>query len=127
MNDLNIKETLETPGIEFNTSKGYLLIKGRSIPENSVEFYEPLFDALRSYSERPKQLTKVDFKFEYFNTSSSKCILDLLRAIEKINDGSIEVAIDWFYDEDDDEILEIGEDYSQFINVPFNLRMIPNN
>ncbi len=127
MNDLVIKKTLETPSIEFNVAKKHLLIEGRSIPENSVKFYGPILSDLESYKDTSASLFEVDLKFEYFNTSSSKCILDILRILEKINNGESEVVINWFYDEDDEEILETGQDYSQFVKIPFNLKMIPNN
>jgi len=127
MNDLVIKKTLETPAIEFIISKRYLLIEGRSIPENSMKFYEPLLFALTKYSEASGSFLKVDFKFEYFNTSSSKCILDILRILEKINLENAKVNISWYYEEDDEEILEIGQDFSQFVKIPFKLKMIPNN
>jgi hypothetical protein len=126
MDDIVIKGTSETPTIEFNSKEGYLLIKGRSIPENSIEFYDPLLKVLERYNDRPSPFTKVDFQLEYFNTSSSKCILDILKQLQNIHLGNAEVAINWYYEEDDDEILEIGEDYSNIINVPFNLKMIPS-
>ena len=111
--------------IEFDTTKGYLLIEGRSIPENSIDFFEPFIEFLENYSKTPLPLTEVDFRLEYFNTSSSKCILDILRLLQKIHlDEDSQIKINWFYDEDDDEIQEIGQDYSHIINVPFNIKLI---
>lgn len=127
MIDYSIEGTSETPTIKFNSTEGYLLIEGRSIPENSISFYEPLLNCLKEYNNNPIPNTKVDFRFEYFNTSSSKCILDILRVLQTIHTGSSDVNIDWYYDEDDEEILEIGQDYSHIIKVPFNLKVIIGN
>ena len=125
MDGIDIKGTPEKPAIKFNPQEGYLLIKGRSIPENSIALYESLINALEIYVVNPSPSTKVDFHLEYFNTSSSKCILDILKLLQMIHTGGNELNISWFYDEDDDEILEIGEDYSSIISVPFNFEMIP--
>ena len=123
MSNFVIKGTAETPTIEFNSDKGYLSIKGRSIPENSIDFFEPFLKVLEDYTENPLAQTEVDFHFEYFNTSSSKCILDILRLLQKIHLGKNNVNINWYYDEDDEEIQEIGNDYSHIINVPFNIKV----
>ena len=121
MSDLKLEGSPKTPTIEFNSGSGYLLIKGRSIPENSIEFYKPLIEALEAYNNRPQENTKVDIQLEYFNTSSSKCILDVFKRLEKINAGDSEVVINWHYEEDDEDMLEAGEDYQTIINIPFKM------
>ena len=121
MEDLKIEGTPKTPTIEFNPNTGYLLVRGRSIPENSIEFYKPLIDVLESYNSNSQANTKVDIQLEYFNTSSSKCILDVFKKLEAINSGSSEVVINWYYEEDDEDMLEAGEDYQAIINVPFKM------
>lgn len=121
MEDLKIEGTPKTPTIEFNQSTGYLLVRGRSIPENSIEFYKPLIDILEAYDKNSQANTKVDIQLEYFNTSSSKCILDVFKKLEGINSGSSEVVINWYYEEDDEDMLEAGEDYQAIINVPFKM------
>ena len=70
MADLNLEGSPKTPTIEFNSGSGYLLIRGRSIPENSIEFYKGLIDSLEEYNNTPQSNTKVDIQLEYFNTSS---------------------------------------------------------
>ena len=121
MEDLNIEGTPKTPTIRFDMKSGEMLIKGRSIPENSIEFYKPLTEALDAYSESPQGDTKVNIQLEYFNTSSSKCILDVFKKLEKINSGGSSVVINWHYEEDDEDMLEAGEDYEAIINVPFKM------
>ena len=121
MADLKLEGSPKTPTIEFNSGTGYLLIRGRSIPENSIEFYKPLIEALEDYNNNSQSNTKVDIQLEYFNTSSSKCILDVFKKLEAINSGSSEVLINWFYEEDDEDMLEAGEDYQAIINIPFKM------
>ncbi len=121
MEDLKIEGSPKTPTIEFSSGSGYLLIRGRSIPENSIEFYKPLIEVLESYNNNSQANTKVDIQLEYFNTSSSKCILDVFKKLEAINSGSSEVVINWYYEEDDEDMLEAGEDYQAIINIPFKM------
>ncbi|MEQ8323049.1 MAG: DUF1987 domain-containing protein [Vicingaceae bacterium] len=121
MEELNIEGTPKTPTIRFDTNSGEMLIKGRSIPENSIEFYKPLTEALDAYAGSPQTVTKVNIQLEYFNTSSSKCILDVFKKLEKINSGGSNVTINWHYEEDDEDMLEAGEDYEAIINVPFKM------
>ncbi len=122
LNILEIKSTNKTPYIKFDPNTGVLEMKGRSIPENAVEFYKPLVDWLDQYSQDPKEKTIVNVQLEYFNTSSSKCILDVFKKLEDINkqEGK-EVVINWYYEEDDEDMLEAGEDYQSILKIPFKM------
>ena len=118
MEDLKHEGSAKTPVVEFS-SNGELLLKGRSIPENSIEFYKPLIEWLESYSESPNSTTVLSVQLEYFNTSSSKFILDVFKKLESIS-GS-EITVKWHYEEDDEDMLEAGEDYEAIIDLPFEM------
>ncbi|MBI1267751.1 MAG: DUF1987 domain-containing protein [Cryomorphaceae bacterium] len=118
MDDIRIEGSPKTPTVNFLAGEGVLDIKGRSIPENSIEFYKPLIDWIESYSKSPQNKTTVNIQLEYFNTSSSKCILDLFKKLEAVNH---EIVINWYYEEDDEDMLEAGEDYDAIINIPFKM------
>ena len=125
METLSIEGSAKTPTIKFDAEQGIIEIKGRSIPENSIEFYKPLIDWLEKYSSKPKTDTIVNIQLEYFNTSSSKCILDVFKKLESINKGGqSQVVINWHYEEDDEDMSEAGEDYQAIINVPFKMVMV---
>ena len=87
MEAISIEGTPKTPTVNFDTVKGILEIKGRSIPENSIEFYKPVVDLLERYAFKPQAETNVNIQLEYFNTSSSKCILDVFKKLEGISKG----------------------------------------
>jgi hypothetical protein len=118
MNNLKLEGTAKTPTINFNTN-GELLIKGRSIPENSVEFYKPVIDWLSEYNNSAQAETKVKVQLEYFNTSSSKCILDVFKKLEALENTNLSIA--WYYEEDDEDMLEAGEDYMAIISIEFEM------
>ena len=120
MDPIKIEGTPKTPTVNFNAESGVLEVKGRSIPENAVEFYKPLVDWIGSYGESAKADTVVNIQLEYFNTSSSKCILDVFKKLESVN-GKTNITINWHYEEDDEDMLEAGEDYQAIINIPFKM------
>ncbi|MBI1286463.1 MAG: DUF1987 domain-containing protein [Flavobacteriales bacterium] len=121
MDSIFIEGTPKTPNVKFDGDTGAILLKGRSIPENSIEFYKPLVDWLEEYSNSPKSKTVCDIQLEYFNTSSSKCLLDLFKKMENMSKNGSEIVINWYYEEDDEDMLEAGEDYQSIINVPFKM------
>jgi hypothetical protein len=121
MEPIIIDGTPKTPTIKFDSKGGIFEIKGRSIPENSVEFYKPLNEWLDNYMQSPLDKTVVNIRLEYFNTSSSKCILDVFKRLEAIHRSKHDVEINWFYEEDDEDMLEAGEDYDSIIKVPFKM------
>ncbi len=118
MDNLTIDGSAKTPTVEFE-GVGKLLIKGRSIPENSIEFYKPVIDWIGAYGSAPKDITEVNVQLEYFNTSSSKCILDVFKKLETLS--GTEVKVNWYYEEDDEDMLEAGEDYQAIIDLPFKM------
>jgi hypothetical protein len=123
MESLVLEGTNKTPAISFSDATGLLELKGRSIPENAIEFYKPLIKWIDDYATSPKENTQVNVQLEYFNTSSSKCILDLLKKLEPIHSKGVKITINWHYEEDDEDMLEAGEDYQAIIKVPF--QMVP--
>tara|TARA_B100000809_G_scaffold172348_1_gene169628 strand:- start:4029 stop:4409 length:381 start_codon:yes stop_codon:yes gene_type:complete len=121
MSDINIKGTFNTPSILFNKKENHLIIEGRSTLENPVIFYKPLISKIKDGIKFPDGKMEIDFKLEYFNTTSSLVILDVLKQLHSLDSPGNEVIINWYYDEEDEDLLEIGEDYSMILNFPFNL------
>ncbi len=121
MENLNLEGSAKTPTVSFDSGSGKLELKGRSIPENSIEFYKPLNDWIDGYAESSKTETVVDVKLEYFNTSSSKCILDLFKQLERLNEQETQVKVNWYFEEDDEDMAEAGEDYQAIIDLPFEM------
>lgn len=119
MENLTLEGTPKTPTVSFSKDAGVLEIKGRSIPENSIEFYKPLLDWIGEYGGVAKAETEINIKLEYFNTSSSKCILDVFKKLETLS--NTKMTINWYYEEDDEDMLEAGEDYQAIISIPFKM------
>ncbi len=114
MKDLIIKETEKTPSIALSTN-GVLKIEGRSIPEDAAKFFKPLLEWTKGFTARE---IRVDIKLEYFNTSSSKFILEMLRLLEN-NPENNNILVNWFYEEGDLDVLESGQYFESIIGIPF--------
>jgi len=118
MKDLKIEQAFNTPLVNFRGT-GQLIIQGKSIPENTLEFYRPLFNWVDGYGQYPSQQTTMDINLEFFNTSSSKCILTVLKGLEKIKKQGYEVTVNWYHSEEDEEMLEAGKDFAEVLNLGF--------
>ena len=102
-----------------------LEISGRSIPENSSKFYEPILKWIDKYNLEPSKQTILKIYLEYFNTSSSKYLYEIFKRFEELHNRENEnnVRIEWFYEKGVDELAETGEDYSDIINIPFDIKI----
>ena len=124
MDNFYLEATPKTPKLNFNFDEGKFEISGRSIPENSIEFYKPLLDWLDGYVDNPRSETNLEVKLEYFNTSSSKCLVEIFRKLEKLHKEGNTTNIKWYYDEEDEDMQESGEDFKEIIKLPIEMIMI---
>jgi len=118
MEILNLEGAEDTPKIILDKKNGIFEISGRSLPEDSAEFYRPVLEWIESYGAGPNPSTEFAFKLEYFNTASSKLILDVLSALEDIKG----IKIIWYFHEDDEDMEEAGEEFSELVEIPFEFK-----
>jgi len=118
-NLVKFKGTVKTPEIYLNYDKGEIFLSGRSIPENAKQLFHPILQWVEKYVENPQKKTKVVFKFEYFNTASSKMIFELINDIKELKKKGLDVTIEWHYLEEDDDILDSGETFQEISGLEF--------
>ncbi len=117
---LFIEKGDKTPEIELNRRKGLLLFQGNSYPENAEEFYAPVLKWLNSYIKYPKDITVAKFQIEYVNSTSARIFYHILNMLEKLYSLGYEVFIEWYYEEDDEDIYGKGADLSEKCQIPFH-------
>ena len=100
-----------TPSVNFNAKTGICELSGESFLEDTQEFYKPLIDWLEEYTTKIKKPIAFLIKLTYFNTSTSRCILDLLNVLKDYEDEGGDVTVNWHYDENDSDMEEDIEDY----------------
>ena len=122
LDNLMIEGSSKTPDVKFMSNPGVLHIAGKSIPENSFGFYQPLYAWIDSYVAEPSPTTEIKISLEYFNTSSSKCLLDIFRKFEAVNkSGKSKVTVSWYYEADDEDMMEAGQDYDALVDLAFTI------
>lgn len=119
-----VDATKKTPYVMFDTDKGHLEIKGCSLPASAVDFYNPLFIKIEEYIKSSQPVTKIDFHIEYFNTSSSKILLQILMKFEILVSIGKEVSFNWLVDPDDVDMHDAGLTYKASVHLPTEIVFI---
>ncbi|MGE0079194.1 MAG: DUF1987 domain-containing protein [Bacteroidales bacterium] len=121
MKPLRIDETSDTPEVNFDKDRGRFEFYGKSMPENPNDFYQPIIDWIKEYIKDPNKETILIFKMDYFNTASSKKILELLTFLQEIHKKKMTIIVNWYYRSNDDDMKETGETFSEIVHIPFKI------
>lgn len=120
MNTLIIEPTEDTPKVVLDSDNNIFLISNRSLPENAIIFYKPIFNWLENYMNNVNESTVFTFKLDYFNTSSAKQIIKILLLLEKIAKKG-KVQIKWHYQKEDIDMKSSGNRFSKLLELDFEL------
>lgn len=123
MENLYVEATKYTPEITADAQKGEVKIYGSSYPENANEFYKPITQWIEEFLGEGNSKLLINFYIYYFNTSTSKSFLNILELVEKLSAAGKDIAINWYYTEDDDDSLDSGE--RLFMEMDIKYKLIP--
>jgi hypothetical protein len=118
MEKIEIAATPTTPRVVLDPDTGLFEISGKSLPENSYDFFQPLQEWLDLYAATPQDKSSLVFRLEYFNTSSTSHFLKLIKKMEKIHNGGKSAEVLWYHDHDDEDMKEAGEDFKLLVKLP---------
>lgn len=126
---LHIPEAKDAPEVLLDISRPMLRISGKSFPEHSERFYRPIMEWLDKLLECEKPGTPIPFEIYlfYINSSSVFALLEMLHKVKSLNDSGFQLQVQWQYDEDDDDIRRIGEDFSRITAMPFEFEAVPED
>jgi len=122
MNDLLIGSSVEDGAISLKYNSGDLLFEGRFMPENTKDYFEPVMEWVRNYTSKPQSKTNLIFKLDYFNTSFSKKLLDMMCLFEDLQATGQEVSVTWFSKKNDQDLLEAGKGYAEMVDLDFQFK-----
>ena len=111
------------PEVNFNVETGICELIGESYMEEAYKFYTPLLNWLKEYTLELNKAVTLNLKLTYFNTNSSRLLLDLLDVLKKSQQAGNDVAINWYYEEDDPDVKDEVEDFE--IETGLEINMIP--
>ena len=123
MEALHIVSTEETPEVHVDVENKHFSISGKSLPEDSVAFYAPVFDWLQQFVDEVEEDVEFEFFMEYYNTSSAKQLAKIFLFLEKLNE-KVFVQVVWKYKKDDNDMMASGVRFSKLLNLEFELRAI---
>lgn len=121
MTALDIKATPDTPRVILDPENDIFEISGRSLPENVVTFYQPVLDWLDEYRPQPAKKMEFVFKYIYFNTATSKLVQDILLRLESLNGSGHAVSVQWYYEQDDEDMYDLGEEFRESVDLDFEI------
>ncbi|OQX27925.1 MAG: hypothetical protein BWK80_02745 [Desulfobacteraceae bacterium IS3] len=123
MENLKLEATKDTPEINFDAQQHLIEVRGKSYPENTAEFYSPIFVWMEKYlSQLKDEQVTVNIDIIYFNSSSSKVLLDFFETFENAAGAGRNITVNWFYEEGDEDSLEFGQEFQEdFEALNFNV------
>ncbi len=119
MESIRIEKTAKAP--LFILKDGYIQLSGRSIPQNARQLYKICFDWIEQYIKKPPRETKVDLFFEYIDTSSIRCVVDILTKLCTIQENRRRIEVNWYYEKDDEDSYDLGAYIQAHLKIPFNI------
>jgi hypothetical protein len=129
MTDIHLTATQATPAVTAIASSptgagGLLEMRGDSYPENSFEFFTPIFKWVEAFFENSKDPLRVELHLLYLNTSSVKAMMDIFDVIEEAFNAGKEVSVRWYYDRDNERIAELAEEFKEDCTFPFDINQL---
>lgn len=121
MNRLLIHERNFLPYIHLDKEKNIFQIKGKSLPEDSQEFYIPVFEWFEEYFKNPNPETIVEFDLEYYNSTSARDVANIIKLLDKNYLKGYNISIIWYYNKKDEMMKENGEDFSLLFSIPIKI------
>ena len=128
MTEIRLAATKSTPTvvatIDPNTSQGFLEMRGDSYPENSFEFFTPIFNWVEELLSQSDATLRMELHLLYLNTSSVKAMMDVFDLLEDAHEEGKKVSVAWYYDHDNERIAELAEEFKEDCSFPFAINTL---
>lgn len=121
MDNLTIEAAKDTLGVNCDAQHGVIEMDGISYPQDAAEFFSPVFEWLDNYIEQLHAPLTLNLRINYLNTSSTKCLFDLIDKMENYFQDGGDVKIHWYYKQDDEDIMETGLEFKEDMILPFEI------
>lgn len=121
MKALYIKGVDDSPRVILDKEKGLFEILGKSLPDDIKSFYEPVLNWFEEYTYDPLPETALNIRLTYFNSATSKFLLDIFMLLEEMNQKQSVVEVNWFYPYYDEDMKQTGIEFSEMLELKFNI------
>jgi hypothetical protein len=110
------------PNVDFNAETGICTISGKSYLEDTNQFYLVLLEWLDEYFNEVGNPIQFNVRLSYYNTSSSRSVLDIFDLLKIYEDNGGKVEVNWYCrDIDYEVVLEEVEDYMEESDLKINV------
>jgi hypothetical protein len=129
MRKLIIDQTSNSPKVVLDPENKIYEISGESRPPDVREFYDQILTWMDDFSLELVKANKKEepvvfiFNFGYFNSSSGKLILDICKVLARLQGRGMNITVNWLYEKDDMDMLEVGQEISRIVKFPFEYRI----
>lgn len=121
MKQLHIQGSRMDPRAQLDPEKGLIELSGYSSPDDTTSAYAPILNWIEAYKNAPREKTVLTFKMRYYNTATSKMFLNIMQSVLEIEQmPGYEVEINWYFDEEDEDMEEAAEDFEDILEHQFN-------
>jgi hypothetical protein len=124
MKNLSIPATLSSPQVQGDEAQGLLCLSGESYPENTFDFFAPILAWVADFLARDNRAFNLELRLTYLNTSSIKCLMDILDDLEEAFSKGRSVTVRWFYDAENDRAQDLAEEFKEDLTLPFEILAI---
>lgn len=124
MSKLALDPTASTPKVLFDLSISQFEISGRSMPENSLKFYNQVLGWLQEHLEKVEGVIELDINLEYYNTGTYVRLMEIFNHLAELKENGKDVKVIWYYDNDDPDQLDDGKAFEEVVDVPFEFMSI---
>jgi len=121
---LTLAATEDTPEVSFSASEGLFRLKGRSLPENAWQFYQPLIEWTRAYCAAIQQDTRIELHMDYFNSSSGRYLFEILTIMELESRDKSRFHVHWYAEAEDELMIEKGEELQGLLDLAFTIEKV---
>ena len=121
MEIIRVEKTNNTPSIFIDEANMLCRIKGSSFPEDAYDVYQHVLDWLDRIKYQLSTKLTVEFDYDFLNSISHKKVWQILHELKSLQKNGKEISVVWYYEENDEDIMEAGEDLAELMNVPFEL------
>jgi hypothetical protein len=127
MEKLFIAGTSDTPEINFDNTTGKFSVLGRSYPSDTAAFYQPVNTWLNRFVENPNKAIVLEINIEYFHSVSVKFLTNIITKLIKLNSPEVSVSVVWYFEEDDDDNIELAKSLERDTNFKFTYVVLEEN
>jgi len=123
MNDLIIPGSISSPTVRLDANRGSMELSGESYPQNAFDFFDPIIEWARQFLRESPSPLALELHLSYLNTSSTKCVIDLLDLLEGAHKAGRRVQVAWYCDPENERAREAAEEFREDVTLPFEIRM----